>query len=515
MKVENLELIAQGFLHTPGHVYIKDTMLTYLMVNENMASSAGFSSPGGLLGKTDFDLLDEASAQKIAQLDRAVLQQQKVISTEEWVEVGAQLRCFHSEKRPLIIEGVLKGIIGISIDITDVKLLEKKLEKMSAMKSAVMHVTDRLIRTPLGVIYAFAEVLSKKDNLSSDLKQGLGAIYQSALKIIPTISQLEFYNSFEEDKLGYPEERFNLHTLLRDTVDLYQEYADEKGIDLIFQYAADLPYYYCGYTNYIWKIFNTLLRNALCYTKEGYVRLRVKAELEQESSSVLRLQFDVEDTGPGIPERIREKIFSMFDEAINMVRTNTGLDLSIVAKIVDKLSGTISLNTELCKGSTFSVSLPLKRTGVFELDASKYSALDNRALALVDEFDFQSAEHFLILLVEDDMLTRKALTALLSHSFNCRVHSAANLSEARILLEQGINFSLVLLDINLPDGVGLDLLGCLKEKGIGVPVVAQTACISESESDMMLDAGVDEVLLKPIKLNTLKELVVQYVYSQC
>jgi CheY-like chemotaxis protein/anti-sigma regulatory factor (Ser/Thr protein kinase) len=247
-----------------------------------------------------------------------------------------------------------------------------------------------------------------------------------------------------------------------------------------------------------------LVGNAIKYTTTGEVRVEVVA-LSKMADSIFRVLFIVHDTGEGIPEDQLESIFEPFVQGeSSYVRRyqGAGLGLSIVGRVVDLLGGGLTIESELEKGTSVYVSIPLKMPALrVTLPAKSYAGQS-----------LQSGHGLRILFAEDDTVTRTSIKKLLEKAGH-HVTVAVDGFDALKKLEEGV-FDLILMDIQMPQMDGLEATRIIRfqyrfEAVRDIPIIALTAYAMSGDRERFIGAGMNDYISKPVDIEALKEVIVR------
>ena len=414
---------------------------------------------------------------------------------------------------PVEIEDRLALIIGI-IDISEHKAFEKRIEKekeksesASRAKSDFLAAMSHEIRTPLNGILGFAHVLNKTV-LNDDQREHLELIDISARNLLSIIEEILDFSRIEAGKFQVRESNVDLARLLFDTVRLFRAKAEEKGLELLYQEERDLPRWIESDDLRMRQLVGILLDNAIKFTPRGGLELRTST-LTNKSESKLIIQ--VSDSGIGIPQDELPKLFEPFyqvDQSSRRPFGGTGLGLVIARNISESLGGNIEVTSTEGRGSSFTVSLPLK------LGSDQAVKNDKRfELSLADH-----ASEIRALVVDDDPINGKLLVYLLQarNVIADRVESGSR----AIQMITDRHYNLVFLDLHMPGISGWDVVkelerlqddcGCDRNYP---PIIATTADVQKDSQEQLLKDGMDDFLAKPVDPDTLNQIIVRWTRS--
>lgn len=555
---------------TPGNLYWFDNELTYLGCNENSAKTLHMTREEAV-GQNFRELMKHVETTEKSLVDTFVAQGLQVISTgEPLLDVeeppfrgpDGESHYYLANKVPLKNrEGKVYGAIGISTDITLRKELEESLRKQrekaevaSRSKSEFIANMSHDIRTPITGILGMAQNMLetaneagdtlKLDKKGVDLSSGVSdiiAIVQenSQYLIAATNELLQLCNDIldvvrlESGKVAEKAESFDLLKLLNQTIDLLKPVAKNRNVDLSLHLNfLNTPRYVSGIRIYLNRILLNLLSNALKFTSSGYVKLHVNllddSESDENSDNKVFLEFRVEDTGIGIPSDKFEVIFEHFSRlnpSYEGQYKGTGLGLYTIKRYVSAMRGSINLDSEVGKGTCFTVTLPFEIADSVDCDNAyasfpqKKEVIDNPSAGLVEKIlqssSYESSD-VSILIVEDNRLAAIALRLALK-PFKCKV-DVADCGKKGVELALQNEYDLIFMDIGLPDFSGVEVTKKIRASQCphrsAVPIVAVTGHADNTERRQeAFDAGMQAVIAKPAKIPALESVFHRFIFE--
>jgi CheY-like chemotaxis protein len=303
---------------------------------------------------------------------------------------------------------------------------------------------------------------------------------------------------------------FDLRAVVHEVVTLLTAAAEEKGITLTVDYAPGAPQYVVGDPVRIRQILFNLTGNAVKFTRQGRVRLVVASEAQANGPAHVRLM--VEDTGIGIPAEKLVHIFEKFtqaDASTTRKYGGTGLGLAIAKQLVTLMGGAISASSEPERGATFTFTLPLPSTT--EKAVCSYIQ-DHRSwetsLASQQAKDVAEVPALRVLLVEDNTVNQKLAARLVEKLGYC-VDVVANGREA-IEATSHRSYAAILMDCQMPEMDGFAATRLIRQRYAErpeqphLPIIAMTANAMSGDRERCLEAGMDDYVTKPIKLEVFK-----------
>ncbi|WP_238651409.1 ATP-binding protein [Paenibacillus piscarius] len=268
---------------------------------------------------------------------------------------------------PVVLKSKIDGFVRLYQTRKELQLKTQELETANSIltelketaevalriKTGFLAMMSHEIRTPLNGIIAMSDVLRSSD-LSADDQEMAEIIHTSGHALVSVITHILDFTKIESGKMELDFELFNLHSCIKETVDLFRALAKERSLTLETAIDPDIPALLVGDPNRLRQVLNNLIGNAIKFTITGGVK--VKVQLKQELDKLLELEFIIEDTGIGIPADKMKYLFQPFTQigaTINRKFGGTGLGLSICKMLVDLMGGTIYAKPDVPDGATF------------------------------------------------------------------------------------------------------------------------------------------------------------------
>ncbi len=412
----------------------------------------------------------------------------------------------HDEKKQFI------GFAGIAEDITKEVLHEKKLheaieraEVANQAKSDFLAMVSHELRTPLNAILGMAQIL-KMQGLSKELEEYVDIIRDAGDSLLSLVSDILDFARLEAGKLSFTNEPFDLKELITHIVQNLQHQAHEKRIKL----KLEFPIYACeaviGDANRVRQVLVNLLGNAIKFTEQGYIKVMVNCIKRTKTNSMFEVV--VVDTGIGIPSDKLKNIFEKFnqtDSVYHRKHRGIGLGLAITKQLVEAMGGEIRVKSEVGKGSEFRFTLVLKTQPAPVEYHSKTKMNDKKSATR------RTPYHLKILLVEDNLINQKIAKFILE-DFGCHVDIVENGQKVMEKMNCLLEYDLIFMDIGLPDISGFEIVSWLRKNPAfkDLPIVAMTAHILERDRQQAFDAGVNQMMAKPISYDEIAKVLALY-----
>jgi PAS domain S-box-containing protein len=508
---------------TPDLIFCKDLNLRYTEINKAMENHSN-RLRSDVIGKNDAealwippDLMVEYNA-----LDRKIINEKQTVTVEEYIETFDGKRpLFETIKTPLIQDGEVTGLVGISRDITQRKAMEQlakqqaEAEAANRAKSSFLASVSHEIRTPMNVILGIAEIQLQNEGLSADAKNALNIIYSSGYTLLGIINDLLDLSKIEAGKLELIDDRYETVNLISDAINHNVLYIGSKPIEYKLHVDEDMPSELIGDELRVKQILNNLLSNAFKYTDSGEVSLSFAAETIGEK---VTLAIIVRDTGQGMTDEQIEELFdaySRFNLKTNRLVEGTGLGMSIVQQLVKKMGGDISVDSAVGKGTEIIVHLIQGYVGPARLGKELTENLMNFRLTTISKAKrtqiVREPMPYGKVLVVDDMETNLYVAKGFLLPYGLTIDTALSGMEAIEKIERGNEYDIVFMDHMMPEMDGIEAVQVMREKGYMRPIVALTANAVSGQTAMFMANGFDGFISKPIDIHELDTSLNKFV----
>jgi signal transduction histidine kinase/CheY-like chemotaxis protein len=384
--------------------------------------------------------------------------------------------------------------------IGQLKKSEIRVKESAKVKENFMANMSHEIRTPMNAILGFTNLLQRK-NLDEESKEYIQTIQKSGENLLTIINDILDLSKIEAGMIRIEAAPFSIRGLLHSIEIMLKPKAAEKGLQLSVTVDKSVPDHLEGDSVRLTQILVNLIGNALKFTNKGSVLISITNE--GVSGDVINTGITVSDTGIGIEKNKLQHIFNRFQQAEDSVTRKyggTGLGLSIVKDLVLLQNGTIDVDSEINKGTTFRLMIPYK------ISTRDFVNIQDGDSSIIAPINFE--EHF-VLAAEDNEINQSLIKHLFK-SWGLKYDLAKNGIEALEKLRR-TRYDLILMDIQMPEMDGYtaaqEIRNSLK---LNTPIIAMTAHALAGEREKCLSFGMNEYISKPIREEQLHELIARF-----
>lgn len=404
--------------------------------------------------------------------------------------------------------GEIQGTIGVHLDISaqkqmqnDLKEANKVAQASSKAKEIFLANMSHEIRTPLNAVIGLSNLLKQTDLAPQQIEYASN-INNAAQSLLLLVNDILDITKIESGKLELHNSKFNLRKTLSTTLSSTGYLAEKKNLKINLDIDPNLQEHYLGDELKICQILINLINNAIKFTAEGTVTIRVTC-LHSENN-IHQIEIKVEDTGKGIAPEALSTIFEDFnqeDASISKDFGGTGLGLSICKKLVHLLGGDLTVKSELNVGTTFSFKLEL--AGLTE----------NESEAINKEEPVLDWSNVKILVAEDNPINQFVIESTIEN-WNGTIDLASNGKEAINMLSTQ-EYDIVLMDLQMPEMDGITATKFIRqEMNLNLPIIAFTANAMKTEKDRCFAVGMDDYISKPFQENQLQSKIIHLILKK-
>jgi len=371
-------------------------------------------------------------------------------------------------------------------------------EKSVKAKQQFLSNMSHEIRTPMNAIIGFTKVVLRTD-LTAKQREYLTAIKLSGDALIVLINDILDLAKVDSGKMTFEQMPFKLETSFAAMLHLFEIKIDEKNLKLIKEYDTNIPEVLLGDPVRLHQIILNLVSNAVKFTTKGSIRAGVR--LLHEDAQKASLEFSVSDTGIGIEADKLPNVFENFQQASSETTRlygGTGLGLAIVKQLVEAQGGTVSVESSLGKGSTFTFNLDFMKTNE-KIEPETSTAEIDIALKNIQ-----------VLVVEDMALNQLLMQTLLDDfGFHCDMADNGKIALEKLKAKV---YDIILMDLQMPEMNGFEATEHIRNTlHSGIPIIALTADVTTVDLEKCKAVGMDDYIAKPVDENLLYNKIVNLV----
>ncbi|MGD9107785.1 MAG: ATP-binding protein [Gammaproteobacteria bacterium] len=511
--------------NVPGYVFWKDENSVLRGCNNNFAKQVGLDKPEDIVGKTDFELpWTKEQTEAFIQDDRAVIKTGKAkINIEEPQRQanGCDAFLLTSKVPTYDMEGKIDGILGIYVDITEIKETEKKLKKAKEQAEEANKIKNQFIadmehdlRTPCSGIAEMTKLLEMSET-DPEKKEILSQVANASGRLLNILNGILAFSEIEAGQYPIVNKEIDIRKIFNDILVIGTPSAKTKGLELIHSCSSDVPNIIISDEHRISRIMLNLISNAIKFTNKGHVEITINLDKKnsnkgEQNKQEAVIKITVSDTGIGIPKDKQNLIYERFVKIAPANRgefTGTGLGLSIVKQFVDDLNGRIEIKSKLGKGSAFICTLPVKISS----QKQRLETKDATAKSLPNNMLQQKLN---VLLVEDDTLAQMVALTILQKDFNIDV---AETGKEAVKLVSSKKYDIILMDIGLPDIDGYEVTKRIrnlkKSRNKDSIIIGLTAHSAKAVKGKCVKSGMSECLTKPLDAQKMYCIIQTHISS--
>ncbi|HCC08352.1 MAG TPA: hypothetical protein DEP72_09380 [Clostridiales bacterium] len=499
--------------NAPDGIFVVNEKGNYIEVNKAACEITKYSEEE-LLSMTLMQITPKENHEKLVKEFQAVLNVGRV-----YVELPLLRK--DGVIRQWAIEGVKiskKRIMVFTKDITERKLAESEMiiakeqaEAANITKSQFLANMSHEIRTPMNGIVGFLSLLETTELDETQLEY-IDDIKISTETLLAVINDILDISKIEAGKMEIESIPFDLYSAVEASVIPYYTSTKEKGLELYLHIDDNIPKTVIGDPTRLRQIITNLISNAVKFTDKGYISMTI--EIEGQTETTIRIRFKIKDTGIGISEESRQRLFKPFSQAdASSTRRfgGTGLGLAICKSIAEMMNGEIKVESEEFKETTFTFVVQFNKIDREETQTNfKSLFFENENKNILDIKEGLNSE-LRILLVEDNENNKKFFVSLLKkRGLSCDVVEDGE-QAVRACTEK--EYDLIFMDCQMPvmDGyTATKIIREFEEDKRHAAIVALTAYTMKGDKEKCIEVGMDDYLSKPISIHDLDEKIRKY-----
>ena len=475
----------------------------FTFLNPKACKLLGYKNDLSLIGKYIFDTVLVHEDDHSHAYNRLMLQLEKKLKFKKKDNLSFPIDYVSTPIRDK--DNFIIGSVVVFNDSSKRKSDEDKLKKAindsifaNQSKSIFLTNMSHELRTPLNTILGFASIIRKSPNLNNKEQENLSIIHKSGEHLLDIINEILDLSKIEAGKIDINPSDFNFKNFINEIEQMFRSKYEKKKLDFFLHVDPKIPKHLKCDKKRLKQILINLLTNALKFTQEGQVTLKVSIKKEQ-------LCFEIIDSGIGIKEDDFELIFKPFGQSnININSKNsTGLGLGISKKLINKMGGDIWVKSTFKKGSVFYFTIFIEVS-----NKEKIIYKDKHRLAL----GLKNKDNTKKILIVDDILENRLFLKQLLAIYGLKTFEAKNSKEA-LLLYKKENIDLIFMDISMPEVDGFETTKLIREKTSNkdLIIVMVSAHAFKEHEQKSLEVGANTFLTKPLKEEHLIEVLQNYL----
>lgn len=396
------------------------------------------------------------------------------------------------------------NFVEVTDDITERKKLDMALKQASEAKSNFLANMSHELRTPLNGVIGMASLLLDT-NPTAKQKEYLQMQKNAAEALLSIINNIIDFSKIESGKFEISKYVFDLHATIQKTIEFFILDANAKSLNISYEIDQKLPKLLIGDSGRLKQVLINVLGNAVKFTEDGFVKLYVKLMAQDTTNNnILKVRFIIQDSGIGIEEDKIPIIFNRFtqaDSSFTRKYGGTGIGLALVKELIDLMHGTITVESEVNKGSTFVFDLAFEKPMPNKLGSTEKQ---------VQKVHKTRKDKFKLLLVEDNLLNQRIIMDFFAKRGDTVVTAINGLDAVQKYQVDAFDF--ILMDIEMPIMNGFEATEKIREyekknnKSV-TPILAVTAHTSNETREKCYESGMNDFVMKPIDFASFMEIL--------
>jgi signal transduction histidine kinase/BarA-like signal transduction histidine kinase len=413
------------------------------------------------------------------------------IATVAFLVLTLVITYVSSKKRKALVE-------DLKIKNKQYLMAKKESEEFAKTKTKFFATVSHELRTPLYGVIGLSSILLENEDLKKHEKD-LKSLKFSANYLLTLINDLLHISKIENKKFTEEDSTFNLKTLTSRIVSSFEYIKLQHQNEISVTLDEEVPLFVKSNPVRLSQILMNLISNACKFTEKGKIAITI--ELVEKTATVAKLKFTISDTGPGIEKTKLDHVFNEFAQikSSSSDYQGTGLGLPIVKKLIEQANGTITVESELGKGSTFTFTLSMQISN---------ETLEQHVSPLLDVKQLEDKK---VLIVEDNRINQTVTKRILENEGV--VCTIAENGEKAISAVKQATFDLILMDINMPVKNGFEATKQIRKFNTVIPIIALTAVDIEEQKNEIFDCGMNDIILKPYDIDQFKKTIASNLHA--
>jgi len=421
--------------------------------------------------------------------------------------------------------GQLAGALRTMVTTLKDRVNEAEEQHIAAVaankaKSNFLSTMSHEIRTPMNAIIGITEIQLRRENLAPDMLEAFEKIYSSGDMLMSIINDILDLSKIESGKYDLLEKNYEFASMISDAVQLNMMRIGSKRVEFELNVEENIPATLLGDELRVKQILNNLLSNAFKYTETGKVTMSVVLnDAENSDNEKVALKFTVSDTGQGMSQEQIDKLFdeyARFNQEANSTKEGTGLGMPITLNLVNMMGGKINVESEIGKGTVFTVYLLQRKVdsaviGNEVAENLRRFRMYNRAYLKNIQISIEPMPYGKILVVDDVDTNIYVSKGLMLPYMLKEIDSANSGKEAIKKIKDGKIYDIVFMDHMMPEMDGIEAVKHIRNAGYKAPIVALTANAIGGQADIFIQNGFNDYILKPIDIRQLNVVMNTYV----
>ncbi|MCL2169216.1 MAG: ATP-binding protein [Defluviitaleaceae bacterium] len=504
---------------TASVMFLLDNDNKFIYASKTFLERTSTSFEDDLEGKHYKNILERVmSAKNIMRLSGVIgfaKKQSTIITLDEETDTAGITRTYSAHASPMMAEaGECLGIIVLLNDTTEITNAIEAEAQASASRAKFLATVSHELRTPMNTIIGISDIELDNDDHDTHTKSAFEKIHNSAKALLGIINDVLDLAQMQAGKFEISPNKYETKTLINDITRLNAMRIEDKAIDFSIKVSPELPDVLVGDELRIKQIANNILSNAIKCTEKGTVTI----EIAHKTTPIgVNITFVITDTGQGMTKKQLKSLlndeFSSVGQEANRKTSGTGLGMSITKNILDLMHGKITGESQLNKGSAFTIEIPQKPVeDTKPIGKEVAQSLENfksagTARAKIER-DFMPYGSVLIV---DDMKTNLFVASGLIKPYGITIDTAISGFEALDKINEGKVYDIIFMDHMMPELDGMETTKLIRAGGYTQAVIALTANAIAGQDKIFLENGFDDFVAKPIDIARLNEVLNKYI----